>query len=247
MSSVDIFGVNFQKQTMNEAIDKLQTQVETGTELFHVVTANPEFVMRAMDDKEFMNTLNHANMITPDGIGVVIASRIFKNPLPERIPGFDMVNGWFKKGKPLKVFMVGSKEHVVKKASEFVSNTYPNVTVCGIHDGYFSNNDSKELHVVEMIKQERPDLLLVALGCPKQEEFIQRYKKELPVKVAIGVGGSFDVWAGEVKRAPKAMQKLGLEWFYRLIKQPTRWKRQLSLGVFILKVFKHRKKEGGLA
>ena len=188
--------------------------------------------MRKKDEK-FYQTLLNTDLITPDGIGVVKASGMLGTPLKERVAGFDLMCNLLAKlsedSKPVSVFLLGAKPHVVQ-AADHLTKTYSAVSIAGIQDGYFKQED--EENIISRIQEAKPDLLLVALGFPRQENFIQNNKHRLETKMAVGVGGSLDVWAGEVKRAPKWIQAIHLEWFYRLCSNPTRWRRQLVLAEF---------------
>jgi N-acetylglucosaminyldiphosphoundecaprenol N-acetyl-beta-D-mannosaminyltransferase len=228
---------------MEETLSYITKQLYDRETVFHIVTANPEIVMCAKKDPDFEQVLRKADLITPDGIGVVKASRLLGNPIKERVAGFDMMNKWFaqlsQQDQPVSVFLLGAKPHVSEAAARTISNTYSNITVVGYHHGYFKAEE--EAAIVGQIQKANPDILLVALGFPRQERFIQTYKHELNAKVAVGVGGSFDVWAGEVKRAPRWIQTIHLEWFYRLCSNPSRWRRQLVLVEFMKEVFRARK------
>lgn len=239
---IKILGVTFSPLTMVETVEKLDKQIDEGTELFHVVTANPEIVMNAKKDDSFMDILGEVEMITPDGIGVVIGSKIIKDPLPERVSGYDLLHKLLRKRadgqKKTTVYMLGAKEDVIKLAVRKLRQIHHKVEIVGYHHGYFDSGSAEESMIVQDIAALQPDLLLVGLGSPRQEQFIHTYKKTLQAKVAIGCGGSFDVLAGVVKRAPYFFQKIGMEWFYRLVQQPSRIKRQLVLPLFIIEVFK---------
>ncbi|WP_416827986.1 WecB/TagA/CpsF family glycosyltransferase [Ectobacillus polymachus] len=241
--TVDILGIPFSTMRMGETIDYISTQLYEREQAFHIVTANPEIVMCAKKDPKFKEAVLHADLITPDGIGVVKASGWFGEPIPERVGGFDMTNQWFRqfsKEEPKTVYLLGAKKHVVEKAASVLSSQYPGVHIVGYHDGYFRDEDEEE--IIRNVQEAKPDILLVALGFPRQEQFIMRNKHRLGAKIAVGVGGSFDVWAGEVKRAPKWMQSINLEWFYRLLANPTRWRRQLILIEFLQEAMREWKK-----
>ena len=230
---------------MNETIETLNNHIEQNTSLFHVVTANPEIVMMGVKREDFKGVIENADIVTPDGIGVIIGAKIIKQPLPERVAGYDLIHGLLQKRneekRKTRVFCVGGAEDVIKLAVRRLRQLYNEIEIVGYHDGYFEENGKEETEIVMAIREASPDLLLVGLGCPRQEQFIYRHKKELNAKVAIGCGGTFDVLSGRVKRAPMLFQKLGLEWFYRLVKQPSRIKRQMVLPLFLIKVFQSKK------
>ncbi|HAN09981.1 MAG TPA: glycosyltransferase [Clostridiales bacterium] len=230
MSKVDILGVNIDRITMTRAVERVMQFLESD-KLNSVYTPNPEFVMTARKDAEFKKILNEGALVIPDGIGVVYASRIMGDPLPERVPGYDLVMNVFKNLKYEKVYFLGAKYGVIKEAVENMKSTYK-IDIVGYRDGYFGAED--EDYIIKEINALDVDLLLVGLGSPRQEKFIYKNRNKLKVKVAIGVGGCFDVMAGITKRAPVIFQKLGLEWFYRLLRQPSRFIRMLKLPEFML-------------
>ncbi len=206
-----------------------------------IFTPNPEMIMAARADKELKRVIKSADMIVPDGIGVVWASRYSEFKLPERVAGYDLVQDLFKEMADTNktVYFLGGEEKVVKVAKLKMRKKYKNLKIVGTHSGYFDKQE--EILIINEINKLKPDLLLVGLGVPKQEKWIYKNRNKLNVKVCIGVGGSFDGMAGKVKRAPVIFQKMGLEWFYRLIKQPTRLKRMMQLPLFALVVIKKGK------
>ena len=239
--TVKILGVAISKVTMKEATEKIREFVQSDS--FHsIYTPNPEIVMLAKNDPEFHKILEGADLVVPDGIGVVIASKIVKSPLPERVAGYDLVQSTMKEAvkEGYKYYFFGSKPGISEAAAEKMRETYPGIQIVGTRNGYFKPEDEAE--IIEEINASSANILLVALGAPKQEKWIEANKHLMPnVRVAIGVGGSLDVMSGNVKRAPKIFQKLGLEWFYRLLKEPTRFKRMLVLPDFLLKVIFSKK------
>jgi len=231
-----IMDVPINKVTMEEAANQVVGYLE-GTESHTVFTPNPEIIMEAQNDEELMRILKKADLVVADGIGVVIASKMLKvKKLPERVGGFDLMQNVFSKvkDKDINVYFLGSKPGVAKKASENMKEKYPGINIVGTSDGYFTKGDETDL--INRIKSLHVNLLLVGLGAPRQEKWIDQYLQQLGVNVAVGVGGSLDVMAGVVKRAPKMYQKLGLEWFYRLITNPKRAKRMINLPKFGIKV-----------
>ena len=234
--TVDVLGVSISNVTMNEARNKVKEFVKS--DKFHsIYTPNPEIVMLAKNDSEFHQILEEADLVVPDGIGVVIASKIKKNPLPERVAGYDLVQNTMKDAvkEGYKYYFFGSKPGISEEAAVKMRETYPGIQIVGTRNGYFKPEDEAE--IIADINASGANILLVALGAPKQEKWIEANKHLMPnVRVAIGVGGSLDVMSGNVKRAPEAFQKLGLEWFYRLLKEPTRFKRMLVLPEFLIKV-----------
>lgn len=240
--TIDVLGVSISKITMEEATRKIREFVRSDS--FHsIYTPNPEIIMLAKNDPEFHQILEEADLVVPDGIGVVIASRIKKGEkLPERVAGYDLVQNTMKEAvkEGYKYYFFGSKPGISEKAAEKMREAYPGIQIVGTHDGYFKPED--EAQIIEDINASGANILLVALGAPRQEKWIEANKHLLPhVRVAVGVGGSLDVMSGTVKRAPEAFQKLGLEWFYRLLKEPTRFKRMLVLPKFLVKVIFYKK------
>lgn len=236
-TSCNILGVRINNVNLNEAtaisllyIDDKETDKKI------IFTPNPEFIINAIKDKEFMKILNESNLNIPDGIGVVIAGKILGYHLKERVAGYDLVQNIFYKIKHRKktVYFLGSSKENIEKAKAEMEKKYRGLSIVGASDGYFSKETENE--VIQDINDKNPDILLVGLGSPKQEKWIFENKDKLNAKLFIAIGGSFDVMCGKTKRAPKLFIKLNLEWFYRLITQPTRAKRMLVLPLFIIKV-----------
>ncbi len=229
----EILGVPFDVVTNDEALKKLLFYLAEDKN--HLMfTPNPEMVMAAQKDDYFMQILKAGDLVVPDGIGIVLASKFNKVRIKERVAGCDTVTALLKKAKSgTTVYLLGSKPGVCDKAKQNIERDYPNISVIGSHNGYF--NKEEEILILEEIKQLKPDILLVGLGFPKQEKWLYE-NRGLPVRISAGIGGSLDVFAGTVKRAPVLFQRFGLEWLYRLIKQPSRIGRILVLPVFALKV-----------
>lgn len=228
---VEIMNIPFDTNGMNGAVKKIMGFFNDGGE--HIIcTPNPEIVMEAQNDKVLFAILKAADLVVPDGIGIVWASRFGKTRLKERVSGYDLCLKLFEKMKDEKrtVYFFGGSPGVAAEAAKKIMAKYNGIQVVGHRNGYFSAKD--ESKIISDIKAKSPDLLLVGLGSPKQEKWIYDNLRFTGAKAAIGVGGSFDVMAGNVKRAPFIYQKLGLEWLYRLIKQPSRFKRMLKLPKF---------------
>jgi len=237
---LNILGVGVDTYNMKDATDFLMSTMDNGG-LTSVYTPNSEIILHAYKNPDYCEVLNRAGLVTPDGIGVVYASKILKHPLPERVSGFDLANELLKKCAPLgkTLYLFGGKPGVAERAAKKITELYPGINIVGISDGYF--DEEKEAKIIEDINEKNPDILFVCLGFPKQECWIDAHK-DINAKIAMGIGGSLDVFAGEVKRAPKFFQKCGLEWFYRLVKQPSRFIRMLALPKFGLTVLFHGKK-----
>ncbi len=235
---VDVLGIEFDHTTKKETIHTLEKRIMENKKTF-IVTANPEIVMHAQRDPHYKKTLQSADYIIPDGIGVIMGAKLLKNPLPERIPGFDLMKDLLHLAnkESLRVFFLGAREEVLNKAIDNVKRDYPGIQVAGCHHGFFEEND---LEVVSMVKESSPDMVFVALGFPRQERWIHNNYHLFQKGIFMGVGGSFDVLSGTIKRAPELWRKLNIEWLYRLIKQPQRWKRMAFLPLFILKILRTR-------
>ncbi|QXM07427.1 WecB/TagA/CpsF family glycosyltransferase [Crassaminicella indica] len=201
-----------------------------------IITPNTEIIMRAQKDSKLFQIINKADLVIPDGIGLIYASKIQGKGLKERVTGVDLMYKILEYCNENKksIYILGGKPEVAEKACKNIKNKLPGVEIKGCHDGYFK--EEEEINIIENINRLNPDILFVALGVPKQEIFMDKYKEMLSARIVMGVGGSVDVWAGTVKRAPKIYQKLGLEWFYRLLKEPWRYKRMMVLPKFMIKV-----------
>jgi N-acetylglucosaminyldiphosphoundecaprenol N-acetyl-beta-D-mannosaminyltransferase len=208
---------------------------------FQIITINPEMITNAQSDEEFKNILNESDLNIPDGVGVTLALKIL-GVNQERIPGIDfsarVLEYCAKKG--LKVAIVGAKKEIIEKACENLKEKYQGLDIVFCHDGYFSD----DTQIIEGLQKTEPRVLLLGVGSPRQEKLIYNYKKNLKNCIMIGVGGSFDVFSGIVKRAPVFFQKTSLEWFYRLITQPSRFSRMFpALPLFLVRVILNLRKE----
>lgn len=244
MKETTVLGVGFNQLTMDEALDEISTyMVQDKPHL--VVTANPEMVMLAKEDQLLGEILERADLVVADGIGVVWASRILGDPVPERIPGIELAEGLLHRAakKGWRVFLLGGAEGVADQAALALLEELPQLQIVGTHHGYFQTG-LEEQALITQLKEARPQLLLVALGVPRQEKWLAAHLGSLKVPVAIGVGGSFNVWAGVDQRAPVWMRKIHLEWFYRLVKQPWRIKRMAVLPKFVRTVWLTRLRQG---
>ncbi|SFJ24009.1 N-acetylglucosaminyldiphosphoundecaprenol N-acetyl-beta-D-mannosaminyltransferase [Paenibacillus sp. UNC496MF] len=246
MDCVNILGVPFSKMTLSDTVKliqaKLAADARAETKPFHLITANPEIVMAAKGQPELRRIVEEADLITPDGIGVVLAAKWQGTRIPERVTGYDMLirllEGAAASG--FSLYVLGADEETNAKAVDIIKAKYPGVEIAGRHNGFFKGDQENE--IVADIARKRPDLLIVALGAPNAEKWIYKHKSRLNAKVAFGVGGSLDVIAGKVKRAPVVWQKLNVEWLYRLLKQPSRWRRQLVLPKFALTILTTRRR-----
>ena len=233
MKKDEFLGVKVITLNYDEIIEDIKKRMDSDLKST-IIAVNPEKVITAGKDDQIKSLINEATYQIPDGVGILIASRLKGGHIHSRVTGVDMMERLLKfaadEGK--KVFMYGAKEEVVTKAKENIEKSFPSIQITGYSNGY--NQDQEAL--VNEINTSKADIIFVALGSPRQELWIRDHLDKVGVKVFQGVGGSFDVFAGNVKRAPLAFRKLGLEWFYRLLSDPKRFNRQLALPKFLLKV-----------
>jgi N-acetylglucosaminyldiphosphoundecaprenol N-acetyl-beta-D-mannosaminyltransferase len=204
----------------------------------HIVTVNAEIIMLSKKNKEFKDILIKSNINIPDGSGVVWALRRKKIKI-NKLAGIDLVENCIKHLTNARIFLFGTEENIISKAFDNLNNKYKNNNLVGYRNGFFTENQEKE--IINYINSLNVDILFVGLGVPKQETWIKKNINKINAKVFVGVGGSFDVFSGKIKRAPKIMIKLHLEWLYRLYKEPWRWKRMLALPYFVFTVLKEDK------
>lgn len=232
---VEVLGVDIDAVTMDEAVAIVETLIKKSQHSL-VATANAEMVMMAQKDTVLANVLASADLVVPDGAGVVWAARHKGQKVPERVAGYDLVQKLLIEAaqKGYKVYFFGGAPGVAELAKTVAERRYPGLEVVGISDGFF--NSQQEEAIICKIHAVRPDILLVALGVPKQEKWLAAHLDELQVPISMGVGGTFDVMAGNSRRAPLWMQQASLEWMYRLFCQPSRIIRMLALPHFVVKV-----------
>ena len=231
-STVDILGYGVDTFSFDDAVDYI---VKSHGQ---VVTINPEMIECASNNNKLKNIINNAEMVVPDGIGVQLGLKILGHNV-ERIAGIDLGKALVKRACYLNksVALIGAKPEIIENAVNNLKNEFPDLNIVYYHDGYFEDNEK----IANELKEINPDFVFAALGSPKQEFFINDLKSILPDAVMIGLGGSFDVWSGKVKRAPVIYQKLGIEWLYRTLSEPKRFKRIFpTLPLFVLKVLKER-------
>ncbi|MEW9702312.1 WecB/TagA/CpsF family glycosyltransferase [Paenibacillus sp. SI8] len=238
---VRIYGVPFSKMGMQQTVAYLTGAIQQ-RKPHHIITANPIMIMAAQEDPAYLRLMQQAELIVPDGTGVVWAANYVGEPVVERVPGFDLLHQLMKVGEPLgwKVYLLGASDEVIQAAAARLQAAYPGIKLVGVRDGYFGADQDAE--VIQDIVEAAPDLLFVGRSAANQEPWIAKYKAQLGVPVMMGVGGSFDVLSGKLKRAPLLFQKLRLEWFYRLLQEPWRYKRMLLLPKFALKVMRDKEK-----
>ncbi len=228
----DILGVRFDDVSRQEAAQLGAAMLEQD-QFHYVVTPNPEFILAAEKDADFRQVLNSADLVIPDGIGVVYSAKILGTPLKERVPGIEFAADMLAKLDQMggRLYLLGAKPGVAQEAGRRILERHPNIVLCGTHDGYFKDEEAVLLEVAAA----RPDLLFVCLGAPKQEKWMARWGRHTGARLAIGLGGALDVFAGNVERAPESWRKLGLEWAYRLKKEPQRAGRMAKLPLVLVK------------
>lgn len=229
----EILGVRFDDLTQQEAAQQGRQLLEE--DKFHyVVTPNPEFLLAAEKDPEFRRVLNAADLVLPDGIGVVYSAKILGTPLKERVPGIEFAEAMLSALNEMggRLYLLGAKPGVAEAAAERLQAQYPGLKIAGTHDGYFK----EDAPVVEAIRESGADCVFVCLGAPKQELWMAKNGPATGAHVLCGLGGSLDVFAGTVERAPKFWSDHGLEWFYRLCKEPKRIGRMMKLPLFLVHV-----------
>lgn len=228
-------GVNVSTQTYEQLSQNLLNDINKNKKSF-IVAINPEKIMKAQEDETLRELLNKATYQIPDGIGVILASIIKGGKIRRRVTGIDMMLKLCEVAaeNDKKIFLYGAKPGIASEAKVKLEEKYPGIQIVGTLNGY----EKDETVITETINSSEADIIFVALGSPTQENWIIEHMDELAPKVYQGVGGSFDVVSGRLKRAPAFFQKLGLEWLYRLIKEPWRWKRQLILPRFLIKALR---------
>ena len=237
----EIMGVQFDNLTREEAA-RAGERLLAEDKFHYVVTPNPEFLLAAEKDPAFLEVLNGADLVLPDGVGVVYSAKILGRPLKGRVPGIefaeDMLACLDKAGG--RLYLLGAKPGVAEEAGRRILARYPNIALCGTQDGYFKDEEAALLKVAAA----RPELLFVCLGAPKQEKWMARWGRHTGARLAVGLGGALDVFAGNVERAPESWRKLGLEWAYRLKKEPRRAGRMAKLPLVLVKAAGERLQSG---
>lgn len=240
---IKILGVRINNIDMDEAMAKIDGYFASD-ELNYIYTPNPEIVMRAGRDEEFKKIINSASLNLCDGIGLMIASKLKKKPLKSRVTGYDTSIKILElmNERHLSLFLLGAKPGIAEKAIERINNDYPNIVIAGYNNGYFNGShnghasSNEEEALIQKINDSKADAIFVGMGAGYQEKFIYYNKDKLKTKLAIANGGVIDVLAGNVKIAPAFIRKIGMEWLYRLIKEPKRFKRQLDIPKFLMKI-----------
>ncbi|MGI6028821.1 MAG: WecB/TagA/CpsF family glycosyltransferase [Candidatus Heteroscillospira sp.] len=229
----DILGVGYDDLTMEEAVVRALELMDSRKGAY-VVTPNPEIIMLARENPALAEAIAEASLVLADGVGVTIGAKILSRPMKGRVPGIDFASRLMDEmaSRGGSVFLFGAKPGVAEKAAEELASKHPGLVIAGTNDGYFKD----DAPIIEKINAAAPDLLLVCLGAPKQELWMQKNAPALNVGLMAGLGGSLDVFAGNVQRAPERWRKMGLEWLYRLMKEPSRLGRMMKLPKFVLVV-----------
>ena len=237
MNRVNVLGVGIDNLTLSEAVDKALSLISEHR-CAYMVTPNPEIVMAAWDDPKVSKAIENADLVIPDGVGVMQAARILGTPLREHMPGIDAATEIIKRlaSRGGSVFLYGARPGVAEKAAERMKQRFPGLVICGTNDGY-GNDDGA---VVSKINAAKPDFVMVCLGVPKQELWMAKHAAKLDAGLMAGLGGTIDVFSGQVKRAPLIWQKLKLEWLYRCFEEPKRFREIKTIPQFIIKARRKR-------
>ena len=243
MKTVEIFGVKIHNITFEEATKEVEEYLK-GDTLKVIYTPNPEIVMGAKDDRRLRDLINDGDMVTADGIGLIYASRIKKKPLKERVTGYHLSIKLLEIANEnnYSIYLLGGKDGIANMAAVNITKDYPNVKIAGFHHGYFkgshqgNENHEEEIRIIDDINKSNPDIIFLGLGFPNQENWIDANKDRIKGRLIIGNGGVIDILSGNTKDTPEIYRKVGLEWLYRLVKNPSRIKRQLVIPKFMFKV-----------
>ena len=234
---IDVMGLKFDSMTMDEALSRAEALLR-GDKAAYVVTPNAEIAYEALHDGQLREMLNGADLMMPDGAGVVLASKLLRTPVKQKVAGVDFAAGLLgileRNGQSL--YLLGGKPGIGELAAQKMLEAHPQLRIAGIADGYFQD----EAPVIAKINASGADALFVCLGAPKQERFMVQHRQELHVHLMAGLGGSLDAFAGTVQRAPAWMIRLNLEWLYRLIREPKRFRRMLRLPKYLWAVMLKR-------
>ena len=234
---IDVMGLKFDSMTMDEALSRAEALLR-GDKAAYVVTPNAEIAYEALHDVQLREMLNGADLMLPDGAGVVLASKLLRTPVKQKVAGVDFAAGLLgileRNGQSL--YLLGGKTGIGELAAQKMLEAHPQLRIAGIADGYFQG----EAPVIAKINASGADALFVCLGAPKQERFMVQHQQELHVHLMAGLGGSLDAFAGTVQRAPAWMIRLNLEWLYRLIREPKRFRRMLRLPKYLWAVMLKR-------
>lgn len=221
-NKVDLFGVPFDRVDLNRAVAQVEAAIADRSTLTQSVGVNLDQLLKMQEDPEFAKIILQCDQITADGMPVVWLSKLFRDPLPERVPSVDIMEALMPvaEQKGYRIFFLGTKQELLDKAVASFQQRYPGLQVAGARNGYFKEADEPE--IVEQINAAKTDVLLIAISSPKKEEFVERNRAQLEVPFVMGVGGAFDIAAGQYTRAPRIVQKVGMEWAWRVAQEPRR-------------------------
>lgn len=244
--SISIHGVRIDRVTLSGAAERI-TEILRNNNTdgpFTVFTPNAEIIYRCANDSRLSSLINSGSLNIPDGSGTVWAARRLGTPLPGRVPGIELAGKVLENcaAAGVRIYLLGGKSGVAETASLRLAARFPGLLICGTHHGYFSTSGAENAEVIESINAATPALLIVCLGFPRQEEWITANRASLPcVRVMMALGGSLDVWSGTVRRAPALFRKAGLEWLWRIAKNPTRLKRAAALPAFVILTLREKR------
>jgi len=235
---ISIVGIKIDALKFNDVINRVEEYMRDGKKHI-IVTPNPEMIVMAYKDREFFNILNNADLAISDGIGLRLGAFLLGKNIPERVTGTDLVDkiAAISHKKNIRIYLLGAAEGVAAKAAEELLNKY-GALIAGSYSGSYSVADEHE--IISRINKTKADVLFVAFGAVNQEKWIHRNMDKLHIKLAIGIGGALDYVSKKKSRAPLWVQKIGLEWFYRLICEPQRFRRQIRLPHFLFLVLRER-------
>lgn len=237
MPKTDVLGVSFDNVTLGEAVERLTELAKAGGARV-AVTPNAEIAYNCLHDQKLREIVNGADFVSPDGAGVVLASRILGTPLRERVAGFDLFSALLPviERRGLRLFLLGAAPGVAERAAAEMRRRYPSLRIVGVHDGYFQNDAGVE----RLLDEARPDFIVAAMGSPRQEIWMSKHRGRPGWGVMMGLGGTLDIFAGEDRRAPAFFIRLNLEWLYRLLRHPGRIGRMMRLPAYILCALRSR-------
>lgn len=238
---IELLGLKVNDYTMEETLDLVENAIASEG-FFRILTLNAEIAYKAWDNPQMASLINGADLVTADGSGILWAASKQGTPIQEKVTGVDLFMEIAKRGSDgrYSLFLLGAQPGIAEVAGANLQEAYPDLRIAGYHHGYFGDSESEA--IVEKIAASGADILICAMGAPRQDAWLARYGRDCGVKVGIGVGGSIDVAAGNVRRAPVFFQKHGMEWFYRLIREPWRFRRMMSLPRFTLRVRQEQRK-----
>lgn len=245
INKINILGVKIDNYTFEEFNDKIYEELKHKNNL-KIFTPNPEIILEANQSKTAKQCLESADILIPDGVGVIVGSKILGTPLHERLAGIDAAESIisYASQNGLSLFLLGGKPGVAEKAAKELKDKYLNLNICGFHHGYFNVDSKENTEVINKIKKTNPDILFVCMGYPRQETWIANNSKDIPsLRLSMGLGGSMDVWSGNIKRAPLFFRKISLEWLWRIMIEPKRIVYFTKIPIFLLKIISQKFKK----